>query len=161
MNRSYDLESLNFHVSIDVTTDQYYGADHSDEPVQYEMDIPTSGMHSPHDLKFGFYKEKPPTEKLVHNLEHGDIVIHYRDGLDGETMEIIEYLTHFRKEGAGVLAVPDDAVPPGKEVVLTAWTKTMELTVFDGQKAGQFIYDHLNQGPEQIPAQIRRGGGTM
>ncbi len=157
----YDLESLNYDVPIDVTTDRDYGAGHSEMPVQYEMKLPTSGMHSPHDLKFGFYKDKPSNELLVHNLEHGDIVIYYRPDASSTLKDAVDYLSHFKKAGAGVLAVPSTDIPDGKEVVLTAWTKTMELVTYDEQRAGAFIYQHINQGPEKIPANIRRGGGTM
>ncbi|WP_052476242.1 DUF3105 domain-containing protein [Cohnella kolymensis] len=157
----YDIESLNYNVTIDVTDDKNYGAGHTDDPVQYEMKIPTSGIHSPHDLKFGYYTERPGLETLVHNLEHGDIIIHYRPDLESSKLDVIKYLSHFRKAGAGVLAVPNENVPEGKDVVLTAWTKTMELDSFDVQKAGKFIYEYINQGPEKIPANVRRGGGTM
>lgn len=157
----YNIETLNFKVPIEVTDDTDYGAGHTDDPVPYEMKIPTSGFHSPHDLKFGFYKEKPQLELLVHNLEHGDIIINYRPDLDSATLDRLKYLTKFNKAGAGILAVPNNDIPAGKEIVVTAWLKTMELTVFDEQKVGTFIYDHINKGPEQIPASIRRGGGTM
>lgn len=158
---NYDVKTLNFNVPIEVKDDQYYGADHSDLPVQYEMKIPTSGTHSPHDLKFGFYTEKPPYEKLVHNLEHGDIIIYYRSEADSDQITQLKYLSKFRLAGAGILAVPNDDIPAGKEIVVTAWMKTMELTSFDEKKIGTFIFNNINKGPEEIPASIRRGGGTM
>lgn len=157
----YDVKTLNFNVPIEVSDDQDYGAEHSDAPVQYEMKIPTSGTHSPHDLKFGFYTEKPSYEKLVHNLEHGDIIIYYRADADSDLITKLKYFAKFRLAGAGVLAVPNDDIPSGTEIVVTAWMKTMELTTFDEQKIGTFIYRYINKGPEQIPAQIRQGGGTM
>jgi hypothetical protein len=158
---NYDIKKLNFNVPIEVSDDQYYGADHTDSPVQYKMKIPTSGTHSPHDLKFGFYTEKPAYEKLVHNLEHGDIIIYYRANADSDQVMQLKYFSKFKLAGAGILAVPNDDIPEGKEIVVTAWTKTMELTTFDEQKIGTFIYNYINKGPEQIPASIRRGGGTM
>lgn len=157
----YDVETLNYNAQIEVTTDRNYGEGHSEMPIQYEMKLPTSGTHSPHDLKFGYYEKKPPTEELVHNLEHGDILIYYRPDANEALKEAIKNLTHFRKAGAGILAVPSEDIPEGKEIVMNAWTKTMELTVYDEQKAGTFIYQLINQGPEKIPANVRRGGGTM
>lgn len=161
LGNKYDIESLNYDVSIKVTEDGDYGRDHTTEPVQYEMKIPTSGIHSPHDLKFGFYSEKPLYEELVHNLEHGDIIIYYRAEADQATIKRLKYLTKFRVAGAGVLAVPNEDIPEGKEIVVTAWTKTMEQAVFNEQEVGKFMYDWINKGPEQIPPSIRRGGGTM
>ncbi|MNY39960.1 hypothetical protein D3C86_1746720 [compost metagenome] len=127
----------------------------------YEMKIPTSGTHSPHDLKFGFYKENPGNEKLVHNLEHGDIIIHYHPDAPKELLDQLDYLTHFVSAGAGVLAVPDVNVPADQEVVVTAWTKTMALAKYDEASVGTFIHEYINKGPEQIPSNVRLGGGTM
>ncbi|MGG1517803.1 DUF3105 domain-containing protein [Paenibacillus oryzisoli] len=157
----YDLDKLNLGAPIQVTTDKDYGRDHAEGTLMYEMKIPTSGTHSPHDLKFGFYKERPPMEKLVHNLEHGDIIIHYHPDAPKELLDQLEFLTHFTKEGAGVLAVPNMDVPADKEVVVTAWTKTMALTKYDEASVGTFIYTYINKGPEQIPPNVRLGGGTM
>lgn len=157
----YDIETLNVNVPIEVKNDGNYGDDHTEDPVQYEMKIPTSGTHSSHDLKFGFYKSKPPYEKLVHNLEHGDIIIYYRADADSATLDDLKYLSKFREAGAGVLAVPNEDIPSGKAIVVTAWTKTMELSTFNEQAVGKFIFDFINKGPEQIPTSIRRGGGTM
>lgn len=159
--KTYDVADLNFNMAIEVRDDEYYGAEHSEAPVQYEMEIPTSGTHSPHDLKFGFYTERPAFEMLVHNLEHGDIIIYYRTTASHDQLNLLQYLAKFREAGAGILAVPNDDLPEGKELVVTAWLKTMELDSFDERAVAQFIYDHINQGPEQIPPSIRRGGGTM
>lgn len=157
----YDLNSLNADIAIDVRSDKDYGRGHTDMPVKYELKFPTSGTHSPHDLKFGFYEEKPTNEMLVHNLEHGDIEIYYRPDASKEILDSIRYLTHFTRAGSGVLAIPSEDIPEGKEVVVTAWTKTMELTKYDEKQVGVFMYKFMNEGPEKIPDNIRRGGGTM
>ncbi|MFD0694447.1 DUF3105 domain-containing protein [Paenibacillus sp. GCM10027628] len=157
----YSIEKLNFNAPIQVTADKDYGRGHSEMPLKYEMTIPTSGTHSPHDLKFGFYTEKPPYEKLVHNLEHGDIIIYYHPDANADLLDKLRYLTNFKKAGAGVLAVPNPDVPSDQEVVVTAWTKTMQLQKFDEASVGTFIYRNIDKGPEQIPPEVRRGGGTM
>ncbi|TVY07823.1 DUF3105 domain-containing protein [Paenibacillus cremeus] len=157
----YSVEKLNYKADIQVTTDKDYGRDHTDDPVKYELKIPTSGAHSPHDLKFGFYKDKPAYEKLVHNLEHGDVIVYYKKDASAELKDKLEVLSHYRRAGSGILAVPSEDIPAGDEVVVTAWTKTMELKAYDEAKAGTFIYQFLNHGPEVIPPEVRQGGGTM
>ncbi len=129
-----DIETLNFNAPIEVTEDKYYGADHSNDPVQYEMKIPTSGTHSPHDLKFGFYKEKPTNEMLVHNLEHGDIIIYYRPDADETVLKEMKYWAKFTKAGSGILTVPNSEIPKDDQLVVTAWTRTMELKDRDPKK---------------------------
>jgi hypothetical protein len=158
---TYSMEKLNYNAPIQVTTDKDYGRGHSEMPLKYDMAIPTSGTHSPHDLKFGFYTEKPPYEKLVHNLEHGDIIIYYHPDAQSALLDKLRYFTNFKKAGAGVLAVPNPDVPRDQEVVVNAWTKTMQLQKFAEASVGTFIYQNIDKGPEQIPAEVRRGGGTM
>ena len=43
----------------------------------YNSDPPTSGPHYAQPAQAGFYDEALPDEQLVHNLEHGYIVIWY------------------------------------------------------------------------------------
>lgn len=157
----YNVEKLNYNAPIQVTTDKDYGRGHSEDMLTYEMKIPTSGTHNPHDLKFGFYKERPTYAMLVHNLEHGDIIIYYHPDAPKELQDRLEYLSHFKKAGAGVLAVANADVPSDMEVVVTAWTKTMQLAKFDEASVGTFIYQNIDNGPEKIPSEVRRGGGTM
>lgn len=160
-SNKYNIDKLDYKAAIKVTQDRDFGDGHTDSPVNYEMKFPTSGPHSPHDLKYGFYKEKPPTEKLVHNMEHGDILIYYRSDTKPEVVERIKYLTHFQKAGSGILAVPSEDVPADVGVWVTAWNKTLQLSAFDEAQIGTFIYENINRGPEVIPPSIRRGGGTM
>lgn len=157
----YHIRNLEDQAVIQVKDDKNYGQGHSEEPVQYEMKIPTSGTHSPHDLKFGIYEEKPPYEKLVHNLEHGDIILYYSSRTKPETVNRLKELSHYRKAGSGVLAVRNEDIPAGDEVVVNAWTKTMELAEYDEAKVGTFITRFINKGPEVIPPEVRLGGGTM
>ncbi|SCZ06898.1 Protein of unknown function [Paenibacillus polysaccharolyticus] len=159
--KTYDVADLPNNATINVTDDKYYGATHTEEPIQYEMKIPTSGPHNPHDIQFGFYTDFPGYPYLVHNMEHGDIIIYYRENASDELKEHLQYLAKFRQAGSGILAVPNKDIPDGSEIVVTAWTKTMKLDKFDDAKVGTFIHRYINQGPEKIPPSIRQGGGTM
>lgn len=55
------------------------GATHVPEPreVSYRTTPPTSGNHWPRWANCGFYDEGLPDEMIVHNLEHGAIVVSY------------------------------------------------------------------------------------
>lgn len=160
-NTKYDVSDLDANADIEVTDDAYYGAEHTEDPISYEMKIPTSGPHNPHDIKFGFYTDFPGYPYLVHNLEHGDIIIYYREDASETIKEHLQYLAKFRKAGSGILAVPNRDIPEGSEFVVTAWTKTMNLPAYDEAKIGTFINRYINQGPEKIPPSVRQGGGTM
>lgn len=157
----YSVDKLAAGAEIAVQEDKDYGAGHSTNPVPYEQAIPTSGTHSPHDIEYGFYTSKPQNELLVHNLEHGDIIIHYRPDAPATLTDKLKELVRYRKAGSGILAVPDPAVPEGKELVATAWTKTLELDTYDEARLGTFIQRYINKGPENIQPEVRQDGGTM
>ena len=63
------------------------GANHipTGERVTYRTEPPNSGPHYAQWAPPGFYDRPLPDELLVHNLEHGHIIIHYRpDALTDE-----------------------------------------------------------------------------
>jgi len=45
--------------------------------IAYNSNPPTSGPHYPNPANCGIYDQSLPDEELVHNLEHGGIVIEY------------------------------------------------------------------------------------
>jgi hypothetical protein len=146
------IEILKSNVAIDVETFESEGRDHiriGDATPSYETFPPTSGPHSPQWGEYGYYEKPLPFELLVHNLEHGDIVIYYQPTLDEETKEHLKNLSTFTKIGSGVIIVPNDEIQG--EVVATAWTKRMVLSSFDEEKVGKFIYDYIYKGPEKLP----------
>ncbi|NOH04996.1 MAG: DUF3105 domain-containing protein [Chloroflexi bacterium] len=57
-------------------------------PGQYNSDPPTSGLHYATEARAGFYEENIytyPAAYLVHNLEHGYVIIWYNCDLLNET----------------------------------------------------------------------------
>ena len=47
------------------------------ESVSYSTTPPTSGPHWPQWARCGIYREEVPDELVVHNMEHGNIVVSY------------------------------------------------------------------------------------
>lgn len=133
------------------------GSSHVEPPatVDYETDPPTSGNHYENVAGWGVYRETVQAETLVHNLEHGGVVIHYRP--DDLTDEEIEMLEDFVEEDypdtqdlqGGVILNPNPDIP--EPVALAAWqhTQTMEepnLVVIE-----HFISERCGEGPEKVP----------
>lgn len=138
---------------IQVETFEPQGTDHlkspNDSHIAYNSQPPTSGPHYEKAANYGFYSETIPPEVLVHNLEHGDIVIYYRSGLSDETMGHLKALSQVTKEGSGVLVVPGEKME--EEVIVTAWTKMLKFKAFDEDKLETFMSQFLFQGPEKLP----------
>ncbi|MBO2521810.1 MAG: hypothetical protein CW345_08415 [Firmicutes bacterium] len=126
------------------------GANHvpTGQRVAYKTDPPNSGPHYAQWAPPGFYERPLPDELLVHNLEHGHIIIHYRpDALTPEIEQKILALTRaWTHQWAAVLAVPR----PGMEhpFVLAAWRHLLRLDAYDDELVHLFVDAFIGRGPE-------------
>jgi hypothetical protein len=146
-----EIDALKSNVNIDVEAFESEGTDHikaGDPTPSYETFPPTSGPHSPNAVDYGYYEKPLPFELLVHNLEHGDIVIYYKPSVTNDTKEHLQYLSELTYKGSGVIVVPNEKIKG--EVVATAWTKKMILPTFNEEKLGKFIYEYIYEGPEKL-----------
>lgn len=126
------------------------GRDHVQEgsTVEYDTDPPTSGAHYPSWAPPDFYQETVQPEYLVHNLEHGHIVIYYTpDSLsDDAAAKIADLNEQYDGEWDAVLAVPREG--QDNELVLTAWTYMLELEEYDEEMVDAFVDAYRGRGPE-------------
>lgn len=117
-------------------------------PVQYKTDPPTSGPHYDSTASPVFYDRDVDPRLLVHNLEHGHIVIYYdRQALPPDVVERVQELTRrYRGEWEAVLAVPrSDQEHP---LILTAWTRMLRLKEYRPAAVDAFIDAYRGRGPE-------------
>jgi len=116
--------------------------------LSYETDPPTSGKHFDQWTDAGFYSQTQPAGKLVHALEHGNIVIYYNKAKLGEVqLQSIEALAkQYRGQWDGVVAVPRDDVKYA--VVLTAWEHALRLPDYDQARIDSFVDLFRGRGPE-------------
>ena len=120
---------------------------HPGEHWTYDSFPPTSGPHDPVPTPPGFYRKRQPPEKLVHALEHGNIVIYYAH----PASEVMARLKKWAKTDTGrfdgVIVTPLPGL--GSEVILTAWTKLLRLKPFDLHQAEAFLHAFRGKGPER------------
>ena len=105
--------------------------------VDYGILFPTSGTHSEISITPGFYTEPQPLPRLVHALEHGNIVIYYDTPGDEVMGKLQAWTQEFSEDSEGVIATPDPTL--GRGIVLTAWEKRLVLDRFDDLAAIDFI----------------------
>ena len=136
------------------------GNGHVNGDVEYETSPPSSGDHSATPADAGFYPDEVPEETLVHNLEHGQIVIWYSPDADEETRNDLRGLVESANDPAAVtgqsqpplLAAPHDDLPAGKSLVLTAWTASQACGAYSLDAINEFRAEYQGQGPEQATA---------
>jgi hypothetical protein len=138
----------------DVQTAEPQEAEHiaqGDEHVPYNTNPPTSGPHygSPlAPIDSGFYTEVVEPEKVVHNLEHGQIVIYYNPDAPQDTVDDIEQLTE--QEPLATLAVPWTELEDPYQFALAAWGSYQECVQASQEVVDEFRTDFQGQGPEQV-----------
>jgi len=122
----------------------------------YNSDPPTSGPHAA-SVEAGFYDEAPPDEQLVHNLEHGYVIIWYKcatpDDTECQTLktQIKDVMARAKPMLIGTDSKKLVAVPrPAMEtlIALTSWGRIDKLTAFDEAEITDFINTFRNQAPE-------------
>lgn len=112
------------------------------ERVQYAPLPPTAGSHwdLPH-AGWGVKDTAQDDERVVHNLEHGGIVINYK-GLSPDDLANLKTLV--RRLTAGeyrkVLLRPYDRMESG--IVLTAWKWSHRLERYDESTITKFVQGH-------------------
>ncbi len=117
--------------------------------VPYKTNPPTSGSHYGAWLPPSVYGEKEaPAELLVHNLEHGNVVIYYNQTmLSPEHVAALTELTrkHIGQwDGVLLVARPDKKHP----VILTAWRHMLRLKSYDKARIDSFVDGFRGRGPE-------------
>ncbi len=120
-------------------------------PVQYSTNPPTSGPHWAQAATWGIYNSTPPAdERLVHNLEHGGVIISYDPAqVDAQTVEQLKELTRdLRRERTCLILTPRPGIQDGKPIALTAWGALALLDEYDESLIRAFWRDYVARGPE-------------
>jgi hypothetical protein len=125
---------------------------------EYNTNPPTSGPHDPEPVPWGVYETGktpfPTKENLVHNMEHGGVIVWYRpESLSAEQLDQLrrhaaDWIRDQRKK---VVVLPFTDLPDGTVVAATAWTRLMTLDSFDLDKIGRFVTAFEGPGPENVP----------
>ena len=115
----------------------------------YNSDPPTSGWHYDTPLASGFHEEPAPDEQVVHNLEHGHVVISYDcsklqdcQGTKDLLRQIAERYRNWK-----VTVVPRQNTDAA--IALTAWGWLDKLDRYDEARITAFINAWRDRGPER------------
>lgn len=120
------------------------------EKIQYKAPIPTSGPHS-QEAEWGVSPIQLPNESVVHNMEHGGVVISYSPDLDSTTVSKLTAL--FEKPYAVSTFLPTKAIvmprsEQTKPIVLASWNRELQLDSFDQQKIIDYYNTNIGKSPE-------------
>ena len=81
---------------------------------------PTSGRHWNGWVQCGFYRDPVPDERIVHNMEHGNIIVHYNLADSAQVDELAQVFDDIGLTNLWGVARPYTEIPVGT-VALTTW----------------------------------------
>ena len=149
MDEAYRQRVANADLS-DVEQFPSEGREHVPEGtrIAYRTDPPTSGPHYDKVAEPRFYEQPVNPGYLVHNLEHGHVIIYYDPERTPEAaLDYVRTLTRrYRGVWDAVLAVPRSL--ENEVLILTAWQHMLRLETFDPAKVDAFVDAYRGRGPE-------------
>jgi Protein of unknown function (DUF3105) len=131
---------------------------HVEGTVQYKQNPPVFGPHNPVWAADGDYvgQGAPPTEKLVHPLEHGRVIIWYKPTLPQREISQLETLfsepMEGKPEGYKQILVERPSLPG--PVAASAWGQQLVCPKFNDQvfdAIRTFRVAYVDKGPESVP----------
>ncbi len=137
--------------------------DHITDPnevPEYSSNPPSEGRHTDPPAEDGSYEEAPDVKQLVHNLEHGRVIVWFQKTLPANQRANLKAL--FDEDPYQMVLVPNET-DMTYQVAATAWNRdpeplgtgrllgcdTYNDEVFDAIRA--FKDEHRSNGPEAIP----------
>jgi Protein of unknown function (DUF3105) len=130
---------------------------------QYNSFPPTSGPHYPPGPKapvvWNLYDTPLDEVAVVHNLEHGGVVVQYGSDVPASVVQEITSWYQASPNGLVVAPLPDDVHAPrppdaSRKIYLTAWTHKMTCPTFDQGAFDHFRDDYrgpTGDAPEKFP----------
>jgi len=116
----------------------------------YNSNPPTSGPHNSQYVRWGVYNQEIAKEILVHNMEHGGVIVWYNCRTSRKTLTP----TQCEELARNLSSTTQPLIDAGKEIVvssytnmnhliaLTAWTKLQTLEQFDLVEINKFIKNY-------------------
>jgi hypothetical protein len=121
-------------------------------PVPYNSNPPTSGYHVGSMISPWGIQKDPVSDKVsTHNIEHGGVIIHYKQSLDADSLAKLDALARdLQRQNPCLLMTPrpDDQID--HPIVVTAWTYMLSLDSVDTAKITQFFVALVGKGPEKF-----------
>lgn len=150
--RVHDLNAATKSAGCVLTNPKSEGAGHTESPVKYKSQPPTSGSHYPVPAHDAAYLQAPkPYESLVHALEHGRVVYWFKPSAPAAVKGALKKLYD---EDDKLVVLTANPRPMPYEVAATAWTRLLGCRAYnhkvpDAMRAFRDAY--RLKGPEYFP----------
>ena len=114
---------------------------------EYNSFPATSGPHYPETAIYNAYGEPVPQIRLLHNLEHGAVIVQYGDKVAPSAVD--ELIRWYRDDPNGIIVAPLPEL--GGKFAATAWTQLLTCSQgFDEKAFSDFRDSYRYKGPERF-----------
>jgi hypothetical protein len=124
------------------------------EGYEYNSFPPSNGTHNPVPAIWNIYDEPVRQMLLIHNLEHGGIVVQHGDQVPAEELDRIR--AWYADDPNAKIVAPLPSL--GDKVAVTAWTHVMTCPGFNEEAFDTFTESFRYQGPERFPESALQPG---
>ena len=114
----------------------------------YNSSPPTSGPHYEIPAETKFFPEQIPVEQVIHNMEHGQIVIFFQPDAESEIVTQVEQVV--AQEPAATVAAPYTDIESPYQLVLTAWGALQRCEQVSQEVVDDFRREYQGEGPENL-----------
>ncbi len=119
-----------------------------EQTVNYNTIPPTSGDHWDWWARCGFYEDGLPDERIVHNLEHGNVVVSYNLPDGPELDRLKDFMDNFELAPSWAVTRYYDKIPEGT-VALSTWGILDTMQGVDEERIEEFFRTYAGTlGPE-------------
>lgn len=146
-----ELTKLSQPLIGETTADQGEAHVPDDTAVDYNTNPPTTGPHYANSQSAGIYDKPVPDGNLVHSMEHGAVILWYKEGPDDLSIEEVEQLEKiFRSVPVSKkIMVPRESLDV--PIALTSWGKLLKLQEIDEVQIKVFMETNEDRGLEKAP----------
>ena len=124
--------------------------------VEYNTVPATSGDHWSTPTRCGFYEEELRDEIVVHNMEHGNVIMTHNLTNTAEIARLKEVHDDLGGNGDWLVTRPDSRLPDG-DIAMTAWGVLDQLTGVDEERIKRFFKAYKGNRFSEETREIGRG----
>jgi hypothetical protein len=126
-----------------ICTQDQIDANEISNPLCYTSNPPTSGPHAQSPMQFRVLENPAPKENLIHNMEHGGIVIWYNT-TDADAIKLLSDITNDSLDRRRLVVMSSYSDMEPNTVAITSWTRMDKFSVseLERKRVTDFIEAH-------------------
>lgn len=121
--------------------------------ITYKVYPPSSGTHYNETAPYGFSDVQLKEGNFVHSLEHGAIVLYYKQSVSADVKEKLKSLMNTLPAGkygkVKLVVTPyENMTTP---LAIAAWDRLLLMNEFNADEIQTFYTTYVDKGPEDVP----------